>query len=104
MSVFSRRRLLTALPALGVSGLAYARLIEPTWLEVTHRTCHIRNLKSPINVVHLSDLHASDVVPNALIEDAIARTTELSPDLICVTGDFVTSATGFEEAWYAKVL
>ena len=61
-------------------------------------------LEAPVDLVHLSDLHASEVVPNALIEDAIARATELNPDLICVTGDFVTHARGFDQRWYAKVL
>ena len=104
MSLLSRRRLFTALPGLGISGLAYARLIEPTWLEVTYRTCPMRNLKAAINLVHLSDLHASDVVPTAFIEDAVAKATDLNPDLICVTGDFVTNATGFDLGWYGKVL
>jgi predicted MPP superfamily phosphohydrolase len=87
-----------------MSGLAYARLMEPTWLEVTHRSCKIGKLRAPIDLVHLSDLHASEVVPNALIERAVARATDLSPDLICVTGDFVTNATGFDRGWYGKVL
>ena len=86
MPPVSRRCLLTSLPALGLSSITYARLIEPIWLELTFRRCQIASLKSPVNLVHLSDFHASDVVPNSLIEDAVARSTELNPDLICVTG------------------
>src|SRR5688500_12290423 len=104
MPFVSRRLLLTSLPALGITSLAYARLIEPTWLELTYRTCKIASLKSPVNLVHLSDLHASDVVPNSLIEDAVQRSVDLHPDVICVTGDFVTFATGFDPAWYVSVL
>lgn len=104
MSFVSRRVFLTSLPALGITSLAYARLIEPTWLELTYRTCRIAKVKSPVDLVHLSDLHASDVVPNSLIEDAVGRSVDLRPDVICVTGDFVTFATGFDPAWYVSVL
>ena len=99
----SRRRFLV-LPMLGASGLAYARLVEPTWLEFTQRECAIPNLVRPITLIHLSDFHASNVVPKSHIERAIEMAVGASPDLICITGDFVTDTTGFDAGWYTAVL
>jgi predicted MPP superfamily phosphohydrolase len=99
----SRRRFLV-LSALGASGAAYARLVEPTWLELTHRECAIPNLVQPVALIHLSDFHASNAVPKSHIERAIDMAVAASPDLICITGDFVTDTTGFDAGWYAAVL
>src|SRR5712692_8275414 len=99
----SRRRFLV-LPMLGASGVAYARLVEPAWLELTQRECTIPNLVRPVALVHLSDFHASNVVPKSHIERAIDMAVDASPDLICITGDFVTDTTGFDAGWYTAVL
>jgi len=99
----SRRRLL-ALPILGVSGAAYARVVEPAWLEFTRRECRIPNLVRPVALVHISDFHASDAVPKSHIERAIDMAAESRPDFICITGDFVTNTTGFDAGWYTAVL
>src|SRR5262249_19925526 len=99
----SRRRFLF-LPVLGASGVAYARLVEPTWLELTQRECAIPTLVRPITLIHLSDFHASNVVPKSHIERAIEMAVGASPDLICITGDFVTDTKGFDAGWYTAVL
>lgn len=62
------------------------------------------NLGRPIRIAHLSDLHASTVVPTSLIEEAVAGAIEFDPDVICVTGDFVTGSAGFNTVWYRSVL
>ena len=103
-SVSRRRLLLGSVPFLGLSSLAYARLIEPSWLETTRRSCAVPRLRAPVDVVHLSDLHASEIVPKALIEEALEQAAALTPDLICITGDFVTRARGFDSNWYAAAL
>ena len=104
MTSISRRALLTSIPAIGVCSAAYGRLIEPAWLEVTRRTCALPHLRRPVTIAHLSDLHASRVVPPSVIENAIAACLGLNPDLFCLTGDFVTNATGFDARWYRSVL
>src|SRR6266700_769771 len=98
------RRAFLFLPVLGGAGAAYARFVESDWLEFTRRECRIPNLARPIELVHLSDLHASDVVPNSLIERAIDIAISANPDLICITGDFVTDSTGFDPGCYTAVL
>jgi len=103
MKSTSRRAFLLA-PVLGIPTAAYAHLVEPTWLEWTERSCPIPGLTQPVRLAHLSDLHASREVPNSLLEHAVQMAIESNPDLICVTGDFVTGSTGFDRDWYMALL
>ena len=103
MTSTSRRAFLLA-PLLAAPTAAYARLVEPTWLEWTQRTCTIPGLSDSVRLVHLSDLHASHDVPMSLIENAIQMAIDSNPDLICVTGDFVTNSQGFDSTEYAAIL
>ena len=103
MKSTSRRRFFLA-PLLGLSTAAYARFVEPTWLERTERSCAIPGLTRPVRLLHLSDLHASHDVPESLIERAIAMAIDSNPDLICITGDFVTDTTGFDPHRYTALL
>ena len=103
MQSTSRRNFLF-LPFFGASGAAYARFVEPTWLRLSRVECRIPRLTRPVELVHLSDLHASDKVPKSLIERAVDLAASASPDVICITGDFITTSTGFDASWYAAVL
>jgi len=103
MESSSRRKFLAA-PLLGFTTSAYARYVEPTWIERTDRECVLSNLTRPVALVHLSDFHASEVVPMSHIERAIDMAIDASPDLICMTGDFITHRSGFDPAWYTKTL
>ncbi len=103
MTSTSRRTFLLA-PILAAPTVAYARLVEPTWLEWTQRTCTIPGLSDSVRLVHLSDLHASNDVPMSLIENAIQMAIDSNPDIICVTGDFVTNSSGFDSIEYAAIL
>src|SRR5260370_15388357 len=98
------RRAFLSLPLLGISGTAYARYVEPTWLEVTERSCAIPKLTKPVELVHLSDFHASVVVSPSLIERAIDMAIDLKPHLFCVTGDFVTCTSEFYPKWNSSAL
>ena len=88
----NRRKFLFTLAGLGITGTAYARYFEPEWFETSHHQVKLlrHDLSAPIRLLHLSDFHFSGVVPLSLIEHAIDLSLELSPDLICITGDFVT--------------
>jgi predicted MPP superfamily phosphohydrolase len=61
-------------------------------------------LPSPIRVLHLSDLHASFVVPLSHIQNAITLGLEGSPDIICLTGDFITFRHDFDSREYVRAL
>lgn len=92
---------LLAMPA----GAAYARLVEPRWLEARRQSVLLPGcrLSRPVRLLHLSDLHASGDVPLSFIGEAIDMGLAWKPDLIAVTGDFVSA---FYDDWkaYSDVL
>ncbi len=72
------------------AGTGYAKMLEPGLLEVTRKRVPLRGINQPVRLLHLSDLHASDAVPFKLIEQAIDQGLQLEPDLVVITGDFIT--------------
>jgi uncharacterized protein len=103
--MISRRNILGLGLAAGASGVAYATVFEPRWLEVT-RTAVPTSIASPtsVRILHLSDLHASWCVPWSLIEGAVAEGLAQNPDIVCLTGDFVTHGLDSDTSRYAQVL
>jgi predicted MPP superfamily phosphohydrolase len=101
----TRRKFLAALGC-GVAGSGlYVRVIEPHWLTVGRHTVPLGRGKGgpPLRILQLSDLHASHVVSLDFLGEAVRLGLELRPDLICLTGDFITR--GYERlAGYAEVL
>jgi predicted MPP superfamily phosphohydrolase len=105
----SRRRFLIAAAggAASLGGLAYMRRIEPRWLDVSTTALSLPTgtwLGPPLRVLHLSDLHLSRTVSLALIDEAITRGLAEKPDVICVTGDFITAGHAFDRLAYIPVL
>lgn len=104
----TRRRFFGALAggAAGVlGGAAYAHEIEPGWLEV-HRVDVLLGAtekREPVRILHLSDLHASPVVPLEFIAKAVALGLAQRPDVIALTGDYFTRGLD-NEAELAAVL
>jgi len=88
----------------GIAGATYAKAFESEWLEYTEKECQIPSLGGTVDIVHLSDFHACSDVPNSLIERAIQMAAAARPDLICVTGDFVTKYRSVDATWYANAL
>lgn len=86
----TRRRLLRLTVAAGAA-LSYPLYWEPRWLDVTHRRIGIAGLHRPLKLLHLSDLHYGFRVPLSLIHDAVTLGLAGKPDLICLTGDYVTN-------------
>ncbi len=100
----SRRRFFggVSLAALGTFG--YARFFEAERLQVSHHSVPLLPPGSePVKLLHLSDLHASRVVSLDYINHAISRALEWKPDVICVTGDFVTQRFSAAED-YVRIL
>lgn len=106
MATFSRRQWIRLFAGGGLGGAAYARYIEPGWVDLAHHriTLPAAQLTKPIRLAHLSDLHASAEVPVSFLADAFQSTRAAKPDLICVTGDFVTNRHGFDARQYSKAL
>ena len=98
----TRRKLLYSFFA--STPLLYPCYWEPRWLDLTHRRVKLRGMRQPVRILHLSDLHASMLVPLSMIHHAITVGLSQKPDLICVTGDFITHRHDFDEVAYAQAL
>ncbi|HEX8711089.1 MAG TPA: metallophosphoesterase [Terracidiphilus sp.] len=96
-SGFSRRRFLQA-GALGALGLAvYSGEIARHWIEITRRDAQIPGLPldfDGLKVAQLSDIHLENFTEPFFLRDAVRRINQLDPDVIFLTGDFVTNALG----------
>ncbi len=102
----SRRKLLQGLGGFTLSGLigaCHIRWFEPYWLECTTKDIPIHQLDTKIKALHLSDFHASDVMSLEAIEKAIDLGIEQKPDMIFLTGDYITWGITNEQA-YRKIL
>lgn len=106
----SRRRFLFQLGIAAVVGggmFGYFRGIEPEWLEVTRTSIPLPREKTggrPLRVLQLSDLHADHRwVSLAYIRRAVEVGLAQQPDVICLTGDFITGRYD-QFAEYAEVL
>lgn len=80
--------------AAGAAGLgAYTWRIEPHWVQLVARDLSIAGLPQGLSgarLVQLSDLHVGPQVDDAYIVEAFGRVAALRPDLVVVTGDFLT--------------
>lgn len=90
----TRRRFLAG-SALTVGGLAlYAGEIERHMLMTVERTVRIRNLPAPFHgfrIAQLSDFHFHNYDESFFVRHAVKRVNELAPDMVALTGDFVTT-------------
>ncbi|WP_180542266.1 phosphodiesterase YaeI [Nevskia soli] len=111
----NRRRFLRipllAAPLAALPVGAYAHYLEPEWLEVDRQPVRLPGIKTAgiqlgktIRIAQLSDFHSSDVVPNALIERSIDVALAQKPDVVCLTGDFITHEKKWFPDWYVPVL
>ncbi|MDP0500675.1 MAG: phosphodiesterase YaeI [Verrucomicrobiota bacterium JB022] len=93
-----RRRFLKLFAGcIGLSGSAYGSLhyatsYEPRHLEVTRTRIRLPHLQRVVRVVQLSDWHVSSDVPASFIHEAVTLALDQEPDIICLTGDFITNA------------
>jgi predicted MPP superfamily phosphohydrolase len=99
------RRQFLRVSATGIGGAilgvgAYAALVEPEEVRVERVRIHLPNLADAfdgLKIVQLSDLHYGPFTGNREIGRAVARANAENPDLVVLTGDFVTARTfGFE--------
>jgi predicted MPP superfamily phosphohydrolase len=72
----------------------YAWRVEPHWIEVVRRSLPIKGLPSDLvgkRLIQVSDLHAGPIVDQSFLIRSVEGLAELEPDLIVLTGDFMTS-------------
>ena len=96
--LITRRTLLfgaaaAASPVVAAASLyGYSRHVAPFQVQVRRERMTIRGLAAarPVRIAHLSDLHWSPDVPDEILIRAFDLTLAEKPDLVCITGDFVT--------------
>jgi hypothetical protein len=78
----------------GAAGVAlYSGEIERHWIDVTRRDIHLRDLPAAfegLRIAQLSDIHLDEFTEPFLLHDAIDHINRLQPDLVLLTGDYVT--------------
>jgi uncharacterized protein len=94
---FTRRqflRLSAALGSVGLSGFAVeAALVEPHRPVVERVEVALRRLPRELDgltIAHLSDLHYESPASAGVIRTAVEITNGLAPDVVVLTGDYVT--------------
>lgn len=83
-----------AVLAVAGAGAAYARWIEPEWIEVTRHDLPVPHLPAAwdgARVVLIADLHHCAWVPLDYLARAVQEVKSLGPDLVAVAGDLVLS-------------
>ena len=113
MRLSGPKTLLPALAGIGLLVLGYMRFVEPRWIRVRITPITLAaapqgsgkegNRKVTLRVVHLTDFHLSPFVPLAYLENAFRQAAARGPDLICITGDFITDHLAAGDA-YASAL
>jgi len=88
----TRRKFLATMGCCVAGSGFYVRVVEPHWLTVGRHNFRLARggHSPPLRILQLSDLHASRVVSLNFISEAVRMGLELHPDLICLTGDFIT--------------
>jgi len=87
-----------ALVLLVMTGLCYTFWIEPRWIQITRVEIPIDSLSPRLDgftIAQLSDLHLGPHVDSHQIRRAVDLTNGLNPDLIVLTGDFVSRSASY---------
>ena len=85
-----------AVGAVAAAGLGAFSLYEPHELEITRVDIPLRRLPADLDgfrIAQLSDLHFRPFTTEAEISGAVSAVNALQPDLVVLTGDFVSMAT-----------
>jgi uncharacterized protein len=94
-------------------GLAvYSTAIERHWLEVTHLDVSLPGLShvfDGMRVAQLSDIHLDDFTEPFFLHHVIDRVNQLQPEMVLLTGDYVSSGLTPEKfaigaAWQCALL
>jgi uncharacterized protein len=91
---FNRRRFLTG-AGLTLAGLTvYSTEISRHELTLEHRDIHIARLPDAFHsfrIAQLSDIHFEEFTEPTFLQYAVHRINELKPDLVLLTGDYISA-------------
>jgi uncharacterized protein len=103
MAIVTRRLFLSSVSVAGMGVPAYG-CIESRWLEKVIQPVVLSKVERRIRILHLSDLHFSRFVPIGLIDHAIDIGLAEKPDIIVVTGDFISDSQEIDLDRYVRSL
>ena len=86
-------RTAVAVSATPFAACAYGMMYERTAVETTYKRISLRRLPKAFDgfrIAQLSDIHIGSFMPAEDIRKYVAMVNQLKPDLIALTGDFVT--------------
>jgi predicted MPP superfamily phosphohydrolase len=86
--------------AAGLVQLARTALAEPYQLAIEQHTVSLRRLPRELDgfrIVHLSDIHHGPFTGRGQIERAVEVANSLQPDLIALTGDYISHEREFAQ-------
>lgn len=99
----TRRSFLIGAGAAGLSLAAYGGTSSRHQLEITHHNLAIRDLPDSFvgfRLVQLSDIHLEEYTEPWFLEHAVNIINDLHPDLVVLTGDFVSRGPASDHfAW-----
>ncbi len=92
---FSKRTMIAVGSAagLGASAGVYATAIEPGWLDLVHLSLPLPRLDPQFNgyrIAHISDVHMDEWMDYDRLRAITDMINAEQPDLVAITGDFVT--------------
>jgi len=86
-------RLTKSIFILSICALLYAHFIEPNWIDINYIELKLPNLASAFNdyrIVQISDIHVDKRTKTRYLNHIFRLVNQQKPDLIAITGDFVT--------------
>ena len=87
----------------GPLSAGWFRFGEPHWFDLTHTQVPMPAIR-PTRILHISDIHVSDGMTAADLEPGLRLGLATRPDLICLTGDFVSYSRGFDREGLQRLL
>lgn len=91
----TRRRLLQRGLAIASACAVGEGLTEQHRLSISRHVVPMSGLERPLRVAFLTDLHCSWAVSEAFLTGVVSRTNAENPDLVVLTGDFVTCSSAY---------
>ncbi len=99
----NRRAFLSLSAGSIATAAAWARYVEPRYFELTRTRVRLPGVR-PRRILHISDIHMSDGMSAADLQTGFQAGLSQKPDLICLTGDFVSETSGFDQRGLLRLL
>ena len=103
----TRRRFLVGAGAAALGVGAYTWRVEPHWVSVVRRDLPVRNLPTDWHgrtLAQVSDLHVGPRVDSDYLASALREVNELRPEVVAITGDFMSKGDAGRTDEVARVL